>query len=99
MRARLWAVTAVICSAVAACATGAPPVPTGPYGSPQGSADVVAPRESPPPAAPAPSVPRKEFRLSPASAALVTQAHTQHKAGNGAVATATLERALRIEPH
>ena len=47
---------------------------------------------------PPPAPPPKQFRLSAATTALVNQAHVQHKAGNSAVATATLERALRIEP-
>jgi Flp pilus assembly protein TadD len=36
--------------------------------------------------------------LGPASAALVSQAQTQAKGGNGELAVGTLERALRIEP-
>jgi uncharacterized protein HemY len=36
--------------------------------------------------------------LSPASSALVTQAHAQAKSGDSIAASATLERALRIEP-
>jgi Flp pilus assembly protein TadD len=36
--------------------------------------------------------------LGPASAALVAQAQTQAKGGNGQLALGTLERALRIEP-
>jgi tetratricopeptide (TPR) repeat protein len=53
-----------------------------------------APSKPVPPPAPAP----KEFRLSPASAALVSQAQSQSAAGNHALAVATIERALRIEP-
>jgi tetratricopeptide (TPR) repeat protein len=45
-----------------------------------------------------PKTPPKQFRLSAASSALVTQAHTQSKSGNALAAAATLERALRIEP-
>ncbi len=36
--------------------------------------------------------------MSPATAALVAQAHKQETGGNYAPAAATLERALRIEP-
>ncbi len=50
--------------------------------------------EPPPPIQPPP----KQFRLSAASSALVSQAQTQSKSGDSVAATATLERALRIEP-
>ncbi len=68
-----------------------PPAHPGP-----GSAEPAPGEPAAPPPPPAP--PPKQFRLSAASAALVNQAHAQHKAGNSAVATSTLERALRIEP-
>ena len=42
--------------------------------------------------------PPKQFRLSPATNALVQQAHSQAHAGAFAPAAATVERALRIEP-
>ncbi len=45
-----------------------------------------------------PRPPPKQFKLSPATAALVAQAHKQATGGNYAPAAATLERALRIEP-
>lgn len=45
-----------------------------------------------------PRPPPKQFRLSPATNALVQQAHTQTHAGAFAPAAATIERALRIEP-
>lgn len=45
-----------------------------------------------------PARPPKQFRLSPATNALVQQAHTQAHAGAFVPAAATLERALRIEP-
>ncbi len=57
-----------------------------------------------PPGQPAPSSPSstqpapKQFRLSPASSSLVAQARKQAAAGDFATATATVERALRIEP-
>jgi hypothetical protein len=50
--------------------------------------------EPPPPVQPPP----KRFRLSAASSALVAQAEKQAKGGDTVAATATLERALRIEP-
>jgi Tfp pilus assembly protein PilF len=40
----------------------------------------------------------REFRLGGASSTLVAQAHSSLAAGDYAAATATLERALRIEP-
>jgi tetratricopeptide (TPR) repeat protein len=58
----------------------------------------------PEPGTPTPAVPEpprpppKQFKLSPATAALVAQAHKQETGGNYAPAAATLERALRIEP-
>jgi len=48
---------------------------------------------------PAPQRPlTKQFRLGPAASALVSQAHTQMNGGSFAMASATLERAMRIEP-
>ena len=46
----------------------------------------------------APPAPVREPSLGPASRALVSQAQTQVTAGNYAVASGTIERALRIEP-
>lgn len=54
-----------------------------------------------PEASPVPEPPRaptRQFRLSPATSALVQQAHTQSQAGAFEPAAATIERALRIEP-
>jgi Flp pilus assembly protein TadD len=45
-----------------------------------------------------PGQPPKQFRLGSASSALVKQAHTQSAGGDFGSATATVERALRIEP-
>jgi len=42
--------------------------------------------------------PARQFRLGSAASALVTQAHARAAAGDYPAATATLERALRIEP-
>lgn len=62
------------------------------------------PAETPAPTPPAPTPPApvvpppKQFRLGPASAALVAQAQAQSASGNFGLAAATIERALRIEP-
>src|SRR5262245_41249537 len=55
----------------------------------------------PEPSAPAPAIPERkirEYQLGAASRALVTQAQTQSANGDLASASATIERALRIEP-
>ena len=58
----------------------------------------------PEPGTPTPAVPEpprpppKQFKLGPATAALVAQAHKQATGGNYEPAAATIERALRIEP-
>ena len=48
--------------------------------------------------APVPPAPTRQYHLGGAASALVTQAHTRAAAGDYPAATATLERALRIEP-
>ena len=82
--------------------TGAPgPAPPAPPGAVIGS---VRPSPSipgqPPPAPPEPpSTPAaRQFHLGTASRALVTQAHAQANSGDFGQASATIERALRIEP-
>jgi Flp pilus assembly protein TadD len=50
------------------------------------------------PTAPAPREPARQYRLGGAASALVSQAHARAAAGDYPAATATLERALRIEP-
>lgn len=50
------------------------------------------------PAPPAPPAPTRQYRLGGAASALVTQGHARAAAGDYPAATATLERALRIEP-
>ena len=72
---------------------------------PQGSAPAVpqtAPEATPPPAPvpapPRPPPPPRENHLSPATRSLVTQAHTLLAHGDIDGASATLDRALRIEP-
>jgi Tfp pilus assembly protein PilF len=106
MNYRLPALTLSAAIALSACALRAPaPSFPAPSPLPPGSAQ-PAPGT---PAAPAESVPvpspekpytpaPKQFRLSAASQALVTQAHQQSAGADYGGAAATLERALRIEP-
>jgi Flp pilus assembly protein TadD len=70
--------------------------PERPPNPPTGSATPEAPANAAPsPAVPAPT---RQYRLGSAASALVTQAHVRAAAGDFPAATATLERALRIEP-
>jgi cytochrome c-type biogenesis protein CcmH/NrfG len=77
-------------------ATGPGPS-TGPSAGQPGTAQ-------PEPGTPTPAVPEpprpppKQFKLGPATASLVAQAHKQASTGNYEPAAATIERALRIEP-
>jgi len=64
----------------------------------QGGPQTPAPETQVPPAPPSAPSPTKQFHLGSAASALVTQAHQQAAGGDTAQATATLERALRIEP-
>jgi Flp pilus assembly protein TadD len=74
-----------------------PEPPTQP-GTPQPEPGTPQP-QTPTPTPPAPTPPpQKEFRLGAASSALVKQARSQSGKGDFAGATATVERALRIEP-
>lgn len=74
--------------------------PERPPNPPAGSATAQPTPESaaPSPAAPALPVPTRQYHLGNAASALVTQAHARAAAGDYPAATATLERALRIEP-
>jgi Flp pilus assembly protein TadD len=74
-----------------------PSSPTGQPGTPQPGPGTPEPQPSPAPA-PAPTQPQKQFRLGSASTALVKQARAQTGKGDFGAATATIERALRIEP-
>jgi Tfp pilus assembly protein PilF len=78
-----------------------PAVPAPPPGQAIGSVRPAPPIPAqPPPAPPAPPAtpaPR-QFHLGAASRALVTQAHAEAKGGDFGQASATIERALRIEP-
>jgi tetratricopeptide (TPR) repeat protein len=76
------------------------PTPTAPGPSTTAQPGTAQPEPgTPTPAVPdPPRPPPKQFKLSPATAALVAQAHKQETGGDYAPAAATLERALRIEP-
>ena len=100
MRPMRWATLCIVNLALAGCTLlrapphpGAPPGPAAPAPAPEAPAATPAPGQAPPEHAPPP----RTFHLSAASAALVSQAHAQ-SAGDAPQATATLERALRIEP-
>lgn len=69
--------------------------PERPPNPPAGPATAETPAGAAPSAPPAPT---RQFRLGSAASALVMQAHARAAAGDYAAATATLERALRIEP-
>jgi hypothetical protein len=70
---------------------GAPSIPPQPAPAP-------APPSAPPPAPARPAPPPRENHLSPATRSLVAQAHTLLAHGDIDGASATLDRALRIEP-
>ena len=76
------------------------PAASTPSGSPAAQPGTAQPEPgTPTPAVPEPPrPPPKQFKLSPATAALVAQAHKQETGGDYAPAAATVERALRIEP-
>jgi len=71
--------------------------PERPPNPPTGSATSEATPEGAAPA-PVPPPPTRQYHLGNAASALVTQAHARAAAGDYPAATATLERALRIEP-
>jgi Flp pilus assembly protein TadD len=83
---------------IAACQSFNGPLPPQPQhpNSPAPSETPAPPERESPPAEP--TQPKRQFRLSAASAALVSQAQKQVRSGDSVAATATLERALRIEP-
>ena len=76
-----------------------PEGPSAPSGAP-GSAQPVpsTPNAPAPPGEPPPRPVPKQYRLGPASTALVAQAHKQMTGGDFGLAAATIERAMRIEP-
>jgi hypothetical protein len=76
-------------------------LPPPPPGQASGSVRPPPPLPAQPPPAPPepPSTPAaRQFHLGTASRALVTQAHAQATSGDFGQASATIERALRIEP-
>jgi Flp pilus assembly protein TadD len=76
-----------------------PPPPSHPgTPPPQSGTPEPQPQPTPTPTPPAPTQPPKQFRLGSASASLVKQARAQTGKGDFGAATATVERALRIEP-
>ena len=91
-----------VLSACAAPAPFQPKTPTDQRGGSNEPEPAPAPEPSSesaePTRAPSESAPPRARTLSAASRALVDQAHAQLTAGNDALAAATLERALRIEP-
>jgi Tfp pilus assembly protein PilF len=70
--------------------------PERPPNPPAGSATSEGPASTAPSAAP--PAPTRQYHLGTAASALVAQAHARVAAGDYPAATATLERALRIEP-
>ena len=78
---------------VAGCSSLSGP-PANP-GAPAPNAPGEAPGTATPPPRPAAT---RHYQLGSAASALVTQAHSRAAAGDYIAATATLERALRIEP-
>ena len=86
----LMALAGSACTLLGPAPTRAPPAnPQAPPGA--------ASLPNPPPGE-APGAPPRQFHLGTAAATLVEQAHRQATGGDYAAATATLERALRIEP-
>ena len=108
MRFHSFISLAVAASLLSACSIFRAPesAPTGPGPAPaapsqqQPGPGTAQPQPTPPPpgATETPRPPPKQFRLSPATNALVTQAHKQASSGAYEPAAATIERALRIEP-
>lgn len=91
----------IACQSLTGPPVSRPSPPPSQPGTPQPAPGTPEPQPQPSPAppAPAPAQPPKQFRLSTASAALVKQAHAQSGKGDFSAATATVERALRIEPN
>src|ERR1700722_14653670 len=95
-------------SLLSACSLFPPSHPEAPQSEGPGSSTASPSAQpgtaQPEPGTPTPAVPEpprpppKQFKLGPATAALVAQAHKQATGGNYEPAAATIERALRIEP-
>jgi Tfp pilus assembly protein PilF len=104
MRVQLLLTLAIAAAALGGCALRGPPVPqptpppaAPPSGTAQPGPATPGPGAAAPPERPTAPPPR-QFHLGPAASALVAQAHQQAAGGDYGAATATLERALRIEP-
>jgi tetratricopeptide (TPR) repeat protein len=102
MRFPILVSLAVTASLLSACSlVRNQPEPSAPS-QPPSSVPPASQQTPPPPAPPTipeqPPAPPKQFHLSPATAALVAQAHKQEAAAAYEPAAATIERALRIEP-
>jgi tetratricopeptide (TPR) repeat protein len=92
----------LIALALSGCTLVAPaPGRSAPAGAPSPAGAPAAgsnePQAEAPPAQ-APPAPPRQFRIGAAASTLVEQAHRQAAGGDTVAATATLERALRIEP-
>lgn len=74
------------------------PAPAAPSQQPGPGTAQPQPTPPPPGVTEPPRPPPKQFRLSPATSALVAQARKQATSGAYEPAAATIERALRIEP-
>ena len=94
------ALTLTACQSLMGPPVYPPRTPPSQPGTPQPAPGTPQPQTPGPtsPSAPIPSQPTKQFRLGAASSALVKQARGQSGKGDFAGATATVERALRIEP-
>jgi tetratricopeptide (TPR) repeat protein len=98
---------AVLVLTLAACGTqpyrpAAPvnkPAPRSETRPPAVEIQPALPQEPAAPAQPLPPPATRNYSLNAASRALVNQAHTQLASKNFAMAAATIERALRIEPN
>ena len=87
----------LLCGCPAPSSRPSPSQPSNPTSSPE-IPGPLAPGPSPQPA-PRPPQPPRENHLSPATRSLVTQARTLMSRGDLDGASATLDRALRIEPN
>jgi Flp pilus assembly protein TadD len=93
------ALSLVACQSLMGPPVHPPGTPPSQPGTPQPAPGTPEPQTSAPTQpTPAPSQSAKQFRLSAASSALVKQARAQSGKGDFGGATATVERALRIEP-
>jgi Flp pilus assembly protein TadD len=92
--------TLVACQSLMGPPVSRPSPPPSRPSTPQPGPGTPEPQPQPAPEQPpAPTQPPKQFRLGSASSALVKQARQQTGKGDFGGATATVERALRIEPN